>query len=63
MHDGAPALGQVREAGGAGHVEGQPPGVDVRGERREQRDLGLERGAGGGVLRRAHDPAAARRRR
>lgn len=58
VHDGAATLGQVREPRRAWHVERQPAGVHVPGQRLQQRDLRLQGRARGGVLRCPDHPAA-----
>ena len=59
VHGRAPALGQVREPDGRGDGEGELPALDLGREHAEEDDLGLERGAGRGVLRCADDPPVA----
>ena len=59
VHDRPPALGQVGETGRARDGERELAGVDLLRDLLEQRDLGLERGAGGGPHGGADHPAVA----
>ena len=59
VHGRAPALGQVREPDGRRDREREPPALGLGREHAEQDDLGLERGAGCGVLWSADDPPVA----